>query len=241
MRRILPLTAALLLTGCTASSAKEALTETRSHALVTQCSDVQTLLRTDPLCRTGLSAIRQHGHLLTFSYTLPRDALAAQKTELTAYAESWANSTAGLPPVQRVLLAHTRICGTCRYADSGASAHTAYGALICGQAVCEGYAEAFLLLCSAADIPCMIISGEADGRAHAWNLVQIGGAWYHVDCTWDDCRHDYGHFLCDDSTMRRTHSWDAGQYPHADAPPLDQRQIAAKMQNNAQKPESCIE
>ncbi len=95
-----------------------------------------------------------------------------------------------------------------------ALSYTANGALIEGVAVCSGYAKAYEALLTAADIPCETISGVANG-SHAWNLVQIGGEWYHVDTTWDDpvpnregyVRYDY--FLKSDTYMKanRHTSW----------------------------------
>lgn len=53
--------------------------------------------------------------------------------------------------------------------------------------VCEGYAEAFQLLCQREGIPCVTVVGTANGGGHAWNYVQMeDGVWYAVDLTWDD-------------------------------------------------------
>ena len=60
--------------------------------------------------------------------------------------------------------------------------------------VCEGYAEAFKLLCDAAGIKCIcgeangqkIVNGVAKTAAHKWNLVNIDGKWYYYDATWND-------------------------------------------------------
>lgn len=53
--------------------------------------------------------------------------------------------------------------------------------------VCEGYAEAFKMLCDREGIPCVIVVGEAGGGGHAWNYVKMeDGNWYAVDLTWDD-------------------------------------------------------
>ena len=63
--------------------------------------------------------------------------------------------------------------------------------------VCEGYSEAFKILCNRENIPCVIIVGDAGG-GHAWNYVKMeDGKWYAIDSTWDDpvgARTDYvGH------------------------------------------------
>lgn len=56
--------------------------------------------------------------------------------------------------------------------------------------VCEGYARAFKVICDKIGIPCVLSSGLAnDGSGsdnHMWNLVQLNGAWYGVDSTWND-------------------------------------------------------
>lgn len=58
--------------------------------------------------------------------------------------------------------------------------------------VCEGYAEAFKMLCDRAGIPCIVVVGDA-GEPHAWNYVKMeDGNWYAVDVTWDDQNYENG-------------------------------------------------
>ncbi len=59
--------------------------------------------------------------------------------------------------------------------------------------VCEGYARALKVLCDRLGIPCVLVDGqaladaEADLRGpHLWNYVELDGAWYGVDVTWND-------------------------------------------------------
>ena len=62
-----------------------------------------------------------------------------------------------------------------------------YGALINGVCVCEGYAEAFKLICDREGIPCITVMGTGNGGAHKWNMVQMeDDEWYTLDVTWDD-------------------------------------------------------
>lgn len=58
---------------------------------------------------------------------------------------------------------------------------TAYGALIDGTSVCQGYASAFYRLCLYEGIDARILAS----KDHAWNIVEIGGAYYLLDATWD--------------------------------------------------------
>lgn len=79
----------------------------------------------------------------------------------------------------------------------------AYGALINGICVCEGYAEAFKLLCDREGIPCLTVIGTGDGGAHKWNVVQMeDGEWYLLDSTWDDQTSNtyYSYFLIGNDT-----------------------------------------
>ena len=56
------------------------------------------------------------------------------------------------------------------------------GVLCGGFGVCDSYAKAYYLLLREAGIPV----DRINNIDHAWNVVQLGGEWYYVDCTWDD-------------------------------------------------------
>lgn len=83
--------------------------------------------------------------------------------------------------------------------------YNAYGALVDGYCVCQGYAEGYQLLLSLIGIPCKVIASGA--MFHAWNLVYVDDQWYHVDATWDDPVWDtpgnvgHRHFLASDAKM----------------------------------------
>lgn len=62
-------------------------------------------------------------------------------------------------------------------------AWTVYGALVLKNAVCQGIACAFKMLCDQVNLPSIVVLGNAGGR-HAWNIVRIEGRFYQVDCTW---------------------------------------------------------
>ncbi len=78
-----------------------------------------------------------------------------------------------------------------------------YGALVNGLCVCEGYAEAFKLICDREGIPCLTVIGTGGGGAHKWNMVQMeDGEWYTLDSTWDDQSSNtyYSYFLIGSDT-----------------------------------------
>ncbi|MBQ2943617.1 MAG: hypothetical protein IJD93_02820 [Ruminococcus sp.] len=61
-----------------------------------------------------------------------------------------------------------------------------YDTLIEGSSNCDGYANAFSLLCNMADIPCFekMNTGLDDGEiGHTWNTMCLDGIWYNADAT----------------------------------------------------------
>lgn len=86
---------------------------------------------------------------------------------------------------------------------------SAYGAIVDGEAVCEGYAKAIQIILTRIGIPCYTIRGEAGGVGHMWNVVRIDGDWYHLDATWDDTDSDdasYEYFNLSDNAVSVTHT-----------------------------------
>lgn len=60
----------------------------------------------------------------------------------------------------------------------------AYGALVSGEALCQGYAGAFQILGEMAGLEVRTANGYLNGNIpHAWNLVELDGDWYQVDCS----------------------------------------------------------
>lgn len=102
--------------------------------------------------------------------------------------------TNNMTDFETVKLFHDYIITNCSYDMDGDNYSNAYGALIEGKAVCEGYARAFKYLCDKVDIPCELVIGQTDIE-HMWNLVQIEGKWYNIDVTWDDPKNKDGDYI----------------------------------------------
>lgn len=68
--------------------------------------------------------------------------------------------------------------------DENYTLNTGYDLLTGGTSMCNGYAEAYKELLTRVGIPCEIVTSEE--MDHTWNLVCLGGNWYHVDVTWAD-------------------------------------------------------
>lgn len=121
----------------------------------------------------------------------------------------------------RIAFIHDYIAENTVYGHTYASSdglgfeHYAYGALVEGVAVCQGYSAAFTYLCRKSGIECINVYGISKGEYHSWNKVLCDKKWYNVDVTWDDpvsnfkenITHDY--FMLSDSDFAKDHTADA--------------------------------
>ncbi len=139
------------------------------------------------------------------------------EAELAAFQRAVQEALAALVPgmsdLQKALTLHDYLALHIAYDDDAAltgtgeeDAYSAYGALVNGKAVCQGYAGAYQLLLGRCGIDAVTVASTA--MNHGWNLVKLDGSWYHADVTWDDPLPDTlgraGHsfFLLSDGAIR---------------------------------------
>lgn len=75
----------------------------------------------------------------------------------------------------------------------------AYGTLVNGLAVCQGYALAYMDLLSANGVKSYFVSSK--NINHAWLIIETEKGWYHSDVTWDDPRLEAGDYTNDGDYM----------------------------------------
>jgi hypothetical protein len=171
--------------------------------------------------------------ILEFTYTFSQDEIIAMREKLNEKADEIISAIIkpGMSDYQKELVIHDYIIRNARYdSDNYYSGtipeldYTAYGILVDGVGVCEGYAKAMSLLSSKAGIESILVTGKAvsnqqtgSTESHAWNIVKIDGHYYQIDTTWDDYDYgntvDYDYFNITDSQMAKDHTWDRSKYP----------------------------
>ncbi len=100
------------------------------------------------------------------------------------------------------------LCDNCRYdqdAGDDSLSHLAYGALVDGLAVCDGYTGAYNLLLKLEGIKCSALFNDS----HIWTLAALDGREYHIDVTWGDQygRTDLRWFGMSAEQSRKHHQW----------------------------------
>lgn len=137
----------------------------------------------------------------------------------------------GMKDYEKELALHDYVVNNADYdqsVDIPDDSYTAYGILMKGTGVCQGYADAMNRLLTAAGIECKMVIGKAnDGNGwidHAWNIVKIQGKYYQLDSTWDDpVMNDGSHLLSHayfnitDAQIARNHIWNRTEYPQCNS------------------------
>ena len=149
-------------------------------------------------------------------------------TELENAVDVIVGSTIDTDIFERLKSFHDAIVGKCSYKENAESPYTAYGCLCEGEAVCEGYSKAFMLLCEKSGIECIPVLGitpKDGGEAHMWNKIRVDDEWYNFDITWDDPVSDigedyirYDYFGLTDEEIARDHTEESDglmKYPSA--------------------------
>ena len=146
------------------------------------------------------------------TYLITKSQKDAMVSRLNAEVEEIKSLVTATDPYEIELQLHDILCQRVTYYEGPRTdpmLWTAYGALVNGEAVCEGYARAYQLLLYEFGINNTLVTGTANGAGHMWNIVNINGANYHVDVTWDDSAASipsHAYFNLTNSEITKTHS-----------------------------------
>lgn len=107
--------------------------------------------------------------------------------------------------MEKIKVLHDWVCENVSYSEelSDDANHSDIAPFLTGVTVCDGYARALNLLLNEAGIETYYVRSNN----HIWNIVRLGGHYFHVDTTWDDGESGYNYFLkSDDEIMAETSS-----------------------------------
>lgn len=112
------------------------------------------------------------------------DTVFQQVNELLTTIESELTDYCAL---DRAAVTHDALVRYVNYDLDAPMAHSIGGAFYGHKGVCSAYAKAYKYLLERQNIRCLIVTGIAEGEAHAWNLVRNDdGQYFPVDATFDD-------------------------------------------------------
>ena len=125
-------------------------------------------------------------------YLFSKDKIKEHRQAMESRIKKLARQAADLGEKEKELFIHDFIVKNVKY-DKLKKEYSPeiIGALGNGVAVCEGIAKAVKILCDELGIWCIIALSEANPEKgikyrHAWNVIQIGGQYYHLDVTFDN-------------------------------------------------------
>lgn len=147
-------------------------------------------------------------------YLFSKDKIREHQKAMEARVKKLARQAEGLDEKGKEMFIHDFLVNNVTYDKLKKEySHEIIGALGNGVAVCEGIAKAFKILCDELGIWCIIALSDNNPEKgikyrHCWNVVKIGGSYYHLDATFDNTlskddtiRYDYFN-VCDKQIYR---------------------------------------
>lgn len=153
---------------------------------------------------------------LSPEYLFDKNKIKDHQKAMKARVEKLVRPAVTMAELEKEQYVHDFICQNVHYDKLKKSySHEILGPLGQGVGVCEGIAKTVKILCDQLGIWCIVVISEANPEKnikyrHAWNIVKIGGTYYHLDATFDNTlshmgpvRYDY--FNLDDGKVFRDH------------------------------------
>lgn len=99
-------------------------------------------------------------------------------------------TNSGMSDYEKALALYSWLCEYGHYdREFGAGDNNSFYAdsmLLDGIGVCRHFTAAYEILLEKAHIQNTIVLGYAKKEEHTWNMLKLGGNWYHADVTWDE-------------------------------------------------------
>lgn len=138
----------------------------------------------------GTGTMKKQGSLLSFlpEYTMDRavkeDRERRIRVVVSAFLKSARNCRTDLECLEAAFLF---LVQNVSYVDGSPDNQNICSALLNHKSVCAGYSRTLQYLMHQMGKECLYVSGEShEGGRHAWNIVNLGGKYYHTDVTYGD-------------------------------------------------------
>ena len=161
---------------------------------------------------------------ITFSgrYTYDAEEVARRQRLIDAEVENLIDGLLGYDEYETVKRVYEKLILSTDYSMDSPDNQNICSVFLDKKSVCNGYAKAAQYLLNDLGIPCIIINGTTNSDSHAWNIVEIDGAYYHMDTTWGDPSYysstdsekegapniDYSYLCVTDAEIRKNHTID---------------------------------
>lgn len=120
----------------------------------------------------------------TMSRTVKEDRERRIRAVVSAFLKSAHNCRTDLECLEAAFLFLVK---NVSYVDGSPDSQNICSALLNHKSVCAGYSRALQYLMHQMGRECLYVSGESlKGGRHAWNIVNLGGKYYHTDVTYAD-------------------------------------------------------
>ncbi len=167
------------------------------------------------------------GNAFSGSYIYDREEIGKRYEQIREQAEKILDQIpSGMDDYEKVKYIYEYLVANTEYVRGAEDNQNICSVFLRGESVCQGYAKAAQYLFRESGIYSIFVSGKVEsGEDHVWNLVRIGGAYYHVDITWGDASYVSGEeaggfdgklpeinyeYLCvPDGQLFRTHTIDS--------------------------------
>ncbi|MBG9454315.1 S-layer protein [Lysinibacillus sphaericus] len=143
----------------------------------------------------------------------------------------------GLSELQKIQAAHDFIVLSAEYSkETEGSPYSPYTLLTEKKGVCQAYALVLYRMLEMQGFEVQYVPGKVGEQLHAWVLVKLDNAWYHIDVTWDDPLPDhkgevrYNYFLVSDRQLAKDHSWDYSSFSAATSEAYSDLQKTSKVE-----------
>ncbi|MFJ7951309.1 transglutaminase domain-containing protein [Lysinibacillus sp. NPDC096418] len=162
------------------------------------------------------------GFIIELTITYLTDAI--KETAVNTHIESFKSTfiTENMSDFERAKIINDYVVQLATYTDKGVTeGQTVYELITDETAVCQAYALLTYRLFKAAGLETEYVYGYSGDQLHAWNLVKVDDAWYHVDTTWNDAEANeqyaisYEYFLLNDTQLSNDHYWVTENYKAA--------------------------